>query len=94
MGKYNKKIINKIRKAYTHLYFKSREIKMPKEKQDEALNKLVNELFIELYERLKNNNEITSEERSLEFLEDVKAMTTIWKEEIEKEKKKKSWLIR
>ncbi|HUV84324.1 MAG TPA: hypothetical protein VMV86_01365 [Methanosarcinales archaeon] len=95
MGKYNKKMINNIREAYTQLYYKSREIKVPKENQDEALSKLVDKLYSELYEKLKNNNEITSEEKSLEFLEDIKGMSIGWKKEIEegKVKSKKRWLF-
>lgn len=95
MGKVNKKIINNIKEAYIRLYYKSREIKVSKEKQDEALNKLVDELFIELYEKLKKNNEINSEEKSLEFLEYIKSMTITWKKEIEEGKinNKKRWSL-
>jgi len=78
--------------AYKNLFIKSREFNLSIEKQDEMLERLVNEKFIEALHNLIAEDPRAKEEESMDFYDELKELMNQWKNEFEHEEKmKRKW---
>lgn len=92
-GGVSRRQIKKIEIAYKNLYLKSRELgsQLPKNEQDEVLERVVEEKFYEALNKLGHQGEITFKDSSLDFYEELKMLMNKWKTEIETMGYSKKW---
>lgn len=92
-GEVSRRQIKKIEIAYKKLFLKSRELgsQLPKHEQDEILERVVEEKFFEVFDKLHQQGEINSEDKSLDFYEQLKVLMQKWKTEMEAEEETKKW---
>jgi hypothetical protein len=79
-----RKYINRLKIAYRDFYYKSREYPIPLQQQDYILETSLNALLDKALSNV-SLEENYSEEKSMQFLDEVRKLTSQWKIELDDE---------
>lgn len=75
--------LNNLKDTYKKLYLKSRELETSIQQQDELLEKLIEELFMDRFNKVKTENINVAEDGSEKILKELNVIMAGWKKEFE-----------